>query len=114
MSMRPSGLDGIPAETVRVVRVAFPKGSLAIRIRDEPGSVQRRGVRGPVPVEGKACLVTGLHSAGAGAGVAVGGASPIATLVGSPSVDSPSVRLRTMGGKPPGCSSTQRATKSSA
>lgn len=37
MSMRPSGLDGIPAETVRVVRVAFPKGSLAIRIRASRG-----------------------------------------------------------------------------
>ncbi|UQA91691.1 IS1182 family transposase [Streptomyces halobius] len=37
MSMRPSGPGEIPAETVRVARAAFPKGSLAIRGRDELG-----------------------------------------------------------------------------
>ncbi|MFB7534599.1 IS1182 family transposase [Streptomyces sp. NPDC056178] len=37
MSMRPSGSGEIPEETVRVARAAFPKGSLAIRVRDELG-----------------------------------------------------------------------------
>ncbi|GAQ77532.1 IS1182 family transposase [Streptomyces turgidiscabies] len=37
MSMQPSGPVEIPAETVRVARAAFPKGSLAIRVRDELG-----------------------------------------------------------------------------
>ncbi|BFO14602.1 hypothetical protein SHKM778_09900 [Streptomyces sp. KM77-8] len=37
MSMQPSGPSEVPAETVRVARAAFPKGSLAIRIRDELG-----------------------------------------------------------------------------
>jgi transposase len=37
MSMQPKGPGEIPAETVRVTRAAFPKGSLAIRVRDELG-----------------------------------------------------------------------------
>ncbi|MGW0553546.1 IS1182 family transposase [Streptomyces sp. NPDC002926] len=37
MSMQPSGPGEIPAETVRVARAAFPKGSLAIRVRDQLG-----------------------------------------------------------------------------
>ncbi|MGW1617459.1 IS1182 family transposase [Streptomyces sp. NPDC002285] len=37
MSMQPKGPGEIPAETVRVARAAFPKGSLAIRVRDELG-----------------------------------------------------------------------------
>ncbi|MFI2370044.1 IS1182 family transposase [Streptomyces sp. NPDC018833] len=39
MSMQPSGPGEIPAETVRVARAAFRKGSLAIRVRDELGSL---------------------------------------------------------------------------
>ncbi|TVZ90404.1 transposase [Streptomyces sp. BK340] len=35
--MQPSGPSEVPAETVRVARAAFPKGSLAIRVRDELG-----------------------------------------------------------------------------
>lgn len=35
MSMQPMAPGKIPAETVRMVRAAFPKGSLAIKIRDE-------------------------------------------------------------------------------
>jgi len=35
--MQPSGPDEVPVETVRVARAAFPKGSLAIRVRDELG-----------------------------------------------------------------------------
>ncbi|WP_327365046.1 IS701 family transposase [Streptomyces sp. NBC_01217] len=34
MSMRPVGLPEIPEQTVAVARAAFPKGSLAIRVRD--------------------------------------------------------------------------------
>ncbi|CAM5470782.1 IS1182-like element ISSdi1 family transposase OS=Streptomyces rimosus subsp. rimosus (strain ATCC 10970 / DSM 40260 / JCM 4667 / NRRL 2234) OX=1265868 GN=SRIM_026605 PE=4 SV=1 [Streptomyces rimosus subsp. rimosus] len=41
MSMRPSGPGEIPAETVRVARAAFAKGSLAIRVRDELGPMFR-------------------------------------------------------------------------
>lgn len=41
MSLQPKGPGGIPAETVRVARAAFPKGSLAIRIRDELGPMFR-------------------------------------------------------------------------
>ncbi|GGT50224.1 hypothetical protein GCM10010207_58300 [Streptomyces atratus] len=37
MSMRPSGPGGVPAETARGAQAAFPKGSPAIRIRDELG-----------------------------------------------------------------------------
>nr|WP_222110117.1 IS1182 family transposase [Streptomyces cupreus] len=37
VSMQPKGSGEIPAETVRVARAAFPKGSLAIRVRDELG-----------------------------------------------------------------------------
>lgn len=35
--MQPSEPSEVPAETMRVARAAFPKGSLAIRIRDELG-----------------------------------------------------------------------------
>ncbi|MFD7443655.1 hypothetical protein [Streptomyces sp. NPDC059909] len=41
MSMQPKGPGEIPAETVRVARAAFPKGSLAIRVRDELGGAER-------------------------------------------------------------------------
>lgn len=41
MSMQPKGPGEIPAETVRVARAAFPKGSLAIRVRDELGPMFR-------------------------------------------------------------------------
>lgn len=37
MSMQPREPGEIPVETVRVARAAFPKGSLAIRVRDELG-----------------------------------------------------------------------------
>ncbi|MGW2996051.1 IS1182 family transposase [Streptomyces sp. NPDC001193] len=41
MSMQSKGPGEIPAETVRVARAAFPKGSLAIRVRDELGPMFR-------------------------------------------------------------------------
>ncbi|MER6504489.1 transposase [Streptomyces sp. NPDC001455] len=37
MSLRSVALGEIPEETARVAKAAFPKGSLAIRIRDELG-----------------------------------------------------------------------------
>ncbi|WP_327417477.1 transposase [Streptomyces sp. NBC_01233] len=39
MSMRPVGLPEIPEQTVVVARAAFPKGSLAIRVRDHLAEV---------------------------------------------------------------------------
>ncbi|GHB74591.1 hypothetical protein GCM10010377_76340 [Streptomyces viridiviolaceus] len=41
MSMRPGGDGEIPAETARIAQAAFPKGSLAIRVRDELGPLFR-------------------------------------------------------------------------
>ena len=37
MSIQPKPWPVVPAETARVAKKAFPKGSLAIRIRDELG-----------------------------------------------------------------------------
>jgi len=54
MSMQPMGPGEIPAETVRVARAAFPKGSLAIRVRDELGVLFTDGQFGSLfPVRGK-------------------------------------------------------------
>ncbi|MCX4573176.1 hypothetical protein OHB41_08265 [Streptomyces sp. NBC_01571] len=39
MSMRPVGLSEVPEQTVMVARAAFPKGSLAIRVRDRLAEV---------------------------------------------------------------------------
>ena len=41
MSMYPQEIGSIPAETVRVARAAYPKGSLAMRLRDELGGIYR-------------------------------------------------------------------------
>jgi transposase len=35
MSLRPEPIGEVPAETVRVARAAFPKGTVATRLRDE-------------------------------------------------------------------------------
>ena len=35
MSLRPEPIGGIPAETARVARAAFPKGTVVTRLRDE-------------------------------------------------------------------------------
>lgn len=44
----------VPVETVRVARAAFPKGSLAIRVRDELGALfQDEDFAGLFPVRGK-------------------------------------------------------------
>src|SRR5260370_9516243 len=39
MSMKPQPIPEIPAETVRVVRAAFPKGNLSIHLRDALGTI---------------------------------------------------------------------------
>lgn len=39
MSMKPQAIPEIPAETVRVVRVVFPKGNIYIRLRDTLGGI---------------------------------------------------------------------------
>jgi transposase len=39
MSMYPQEIGPIPAETMRVARAAYPKGSLAMRLRDEFGGI---------------------------------------------------------------------------
>jgi transposase len=39
--MYPQEIGSIPAETVRVARAAYPKGSLAMRLRDELGAIYR-------------------------------------------------------------------------
>src|SRR5260370_9389472 len=41
MWMYPQELGPIPAETMRVARAAYPKGSLAMRLRDELGGIYR-------------------------------------------------------------------------
>ncbi|KQM02175.1 Transposase domain (DUF772), partial [Frankia sp. CpI1-P] len=59
MSLQPKGLPEIPARTVAVARAAFPRGTLAMRLRDrlaevfvdEPftGAFGRRGAPGLPP-----------------------------------------------------------------
>ncbi|MGC0416355.1 transposase [Embleya sp. AB8] len=54
MSMRAAESGGVPEETVRVARAAFPKGSLAIRVRDRLGVVFSDGrFAGLFPVRGR-------------------------------------------------------------
>lgn len=54
VSMRPQVSGDVPVETVRVARAAFPKGSLAIRVRDELGVMfQDEDFTGLFPARGK-------------------------------------------------------------
>lgn len=39
MSLKPSPIDSIPEETVRVGQAAFPKGKLYMKMRDEFGPI---------------------------------------------------------------------------
>ena len=41
MSLRPNPIGQIPAQTVRVARAAFPKGTVVIRLRDEFADLYR-------------------------------------------------------------------------
>jgi hypothetical protein len=50
MSMYPQELGTIPAETARVARAAYPKGTLAMRLRDAlGGSIAMNSLRGYLP-----------------------------------------------------------------
>jgi transposase len=54
MSLQPRRLPEVPADTARAARAAFPRGSLAIRIRDELGEVwSDQRFRGLFGVRGK-------------------------------------------------------------
>jgi transposase len=71
MSMRPRALPEVPEQTAMVARAAFPKGALAIRVRDELGEVfsdgafiDAFGVRGrPGISPGQLVLITVLQFA---------------------------------------------------
>src|SRR5512144_2775704 len=39
MSLRPTPITAVPEETARIARAAFPKGTLAMRLHDELGTV---------------------------------------------------------------------------
>ena len=39
MSMKPQPIPEIPAETIRIVHAAFPKGNLYIHLRDSLGTI---------------------------------------------------------------------------
>jgi transposase len=55
VSLHPSPVGPIPEETARVARAAFPKGSVAIRIRDELGVLYRDEDFAPLfPARGQA------------------------------------------------------------
>jgi transposase len=57
MSLPPDSLDPIPADTARVAQAAFPKGSLAIRLRAALGSIYHDGMFADLyPVEGQPAL----------------------------------------------------------
>jgi hypothetical protein len=66
MSLQPRVLPEVPAQTVTVARAAFPRGALAMRVRDELGEVfadgafiDAFGVRGrPGISPGQSALVT--------------------------------------------------------
>jgi transposase len=54
MSLRPEPIDEIPAETARVARAAFPKGTVATRLRDEFSAVyQDEDFRDLYPTRGQ-------------------------------------------------------------
>ena len=71
MSMRPCALPVVPEQTALVARAAFPRGSLAMRVRDELGEVfcdgafiDAFGVRGrPGISPGQLAMVTALQFA---------------------------------------------------
>ncbi len=39
MSLRPSPIPAIPAETARIARAAFPQGNIYMQLKDELGSI---------------------------------------------------------------------------
>jgi transposase len=57
MSLHPHPIDPVPEPTARVAHAAFPKGSLAIRIRDELGVVYHAEQFAPLfPTRGQAAV----------------------------------------------------------
>ncbi len=57
MSLRPDLIGEIPAETARVTRAAFPKGTLAMRLREEFDVLYRdEDVRALYPRRGEPAL----------------------------------------------------------
>lgn len=57
MSLPPDSLDPIPDETARVAHAAFPKGSLALSLRETLGSIYHDGMFADLyPVEGQPAL----------------------------------------------------------
>jgi hypothetical protein len=39
MSLRPSPIPAIPAETVRIAHAAFPQGNIYMQLKDELGNI---------------------------------------------------------------------------
>lgn len=39
MCLKPTNIESIPKETVRIAKAAFPKGNLYLKMRDELGTV---------------------------------------------------------------------------
>ena len=66
MSLEPRSDDGVPELTARVVRAAFPRGTLAIRIREALGPLFADEA---FPRVGQARGLAGGAGAGVGAGV---------------------------------------------
>ena len=61
MSLRPRSAGGVPELTARVVRASFPKGTLAIRIREVLGPLfEDEYFAEPFPVRGRPGLSPGL------------------------------------------------------
>jgi transposase len=57
MSLRPEPIGAIPADTVRVARAAFPKGTLVTRLRDEFGALyEDEDFRNLYPARGQPAL----------------------------------------------------------
>lgn len=60
MSLRPEPIGTIPAETVRVAKAAFPKGTTATRLRDEFSALyQDEDFGGLYPTRGQPGLLVG-------------------------------------------------------
>ncbi|HEX6010834.1 MAG TPA: transposase, partial [Geminicoccaceae bacterium] len=58
MSLRPEPIGEIPAETARVARAAFPKGTLVTRLRDEFSVIyQDEDFGGLYPGQGQPALL---------------------------------------------------------
>ena len=57
MSLRPEPIGGIPAETARIARAAFPKGTVITRLRDEFSALyQDEDFRNLYPTRGQPAL----------------------------------------------------------